>query len=201
MEASSPLAQDYLARMNEADWKDLYKRLRLFAYMNYGWLQVKVGGLELEEVITEAIEDLYLGTRLWPVVDKQGRDKQVSLCVFLCQTIRSKVSHILEKEKRKIYLDENPEDENPNFYDQLMLAQTIQGTDQEVIYSQLCEKLLEVVRQDSFLTKIVTLLTETPDLKPLDIAKLLNLPVTDIRNALKRLSRKLRSLREEWPNG
>lgn len=201
MEASSPLPQDYLARMTEADWKDLYKRLRLFAYMNYGWLQAKIGGLDLEEVIIESIEDVYFGARQWPVIDTQGRDKQITLCVFLCQTIRSKVSHILEKEKRKIYLDEDPEDEQQEFHAQLMAAHTTQATDQQVIYGELCEKLLDSVHQDPFLTKIVKLLTETPDLRPLDIAKLLNLPVTDIRNALKRLSRKLRSLREEWPNG
>jgi len=201
MEASSPLAQDYFARMTEAEWKDLYKRARLYAYMNYGWLQAKIGGLILDDVIIEAIEDIFFGARQWPVIDKQGRDKKVSLCVFVCQTIRSKVSHILEKEKRKIYLDESGEDEHSEFLAEMMKAQRVYGADQRVIYNQLCERLLESVRDDPFLTRILRKLIETPDLEPRDIAKQMTLPVTEVRNALKRLSRRLRSLREEWLNG
>lgn len=201
MEASSPLAQDYFARMTEAEWKDLYKRARLYAYMNYGWLQTKIGGLVLDDVIIESIEDIYFGARQWPVLDKQGQDKKISLCVFVCQTIRSKVSHVLEKEKRKIYLDENAEGERSEFLAELMRAQTTQGTDQRAIYQQLCERLLDSVREDPFLTRILRRLIETPDLEPRDLAKQMKLPITEIRNALKRLSRRLRSLREEWPNG
>lgn len=201
MKASSPLAQDYFARMTEAEWRDLYKRARVYAYMNYGWLQSKIGGFVLEDVIIEAIEDTYFGTRQWPVMDKQGQEKKVSLCVFVCQTIRSKVSHILDREKRKIYLDESPEAEQSEFLAELMRAQTIRGPDQAVIYQQLCERLLDSVRDDPFLARILRRLIETPDLEPRDLAKQMKLPVTEIRNALKRLSRRLRSLREEWPNG
>jgi hypothetical protein len=201
MEVSSPLAQDYFARMTEAEWKDLYKRARLYSYMNYGWLQSKIGGLVLEDVIIDAIEDIYFGTRQWPVLDKQGRDKKVSLCVFVCQTIRSKVSHILEKEKRRGYQDEGPEAEQSEFLAELMRAQTIYGPDQRVAYQELCERLLDSVSDDPFLTRIVRRYIETPDLEPRDLAKQMKLPVTEIRNALKRLSRRLRSLREEWPNG
>ena len=201
MEARSPLTQDYLARITEADWKDIYKRVRAFAYGNFGWLQKRIGALDLEEVITEAIEDTYFGTRRWPVLDKQGQDKKVSLVTFLCQTVRSKVSHILEKEKRKVYLEDGPEDERSQFQAQSPTAQTIQNIDEEVIYYQLCEKLLESLRQDVLLTKIAKLYIEMPDLKPKDIAEHLGLSVTDVRNAQKRLSRKLRNVREEWHNG
>jgi hypothetical protein len=91
MKALSPLSQEYIAHMTEEEWRDLYKRLRLFSYKKYGMLQTVVGGLDLESVILDSIEDTFFGVRRWPVVDEDGRIKNISLCVFLCQTIRSKV--------------------------------------------------------------------------------------------------------------
>ena len=49
-------------------------------------------------------------------------------------------------------------------------------------------------------TRILRRLVETPDSRPRDLAKQLSLPITEVRNAIKRQSRKLRAVREAWPS-
>jgi DNA-directed RNA polymerase specialized sigma24 family protein len=203
MNARSPAIQESLSRMTEAEWKDIYKRVRLFAYKNYGWLQVKISGLDIETVIQDAVEDTLFGLRRWPAVDEDGNDKNVSLCVFLCQTVRSKISHLLEQQKNKVSIDENPEDEKLEVLFQSYLSgfRSGQGSEQQAIYNQLSVKLIEAVHPDTLLTQIVKLYIDMPDLKPSDVAERLGIPVKEVLNAQRRLVRKTQKLREEWING
>lgn len=203
MRAPAPRTQNHLSQMTEAEWNDLYKRIRLYSYKTYGWLQTKVSGLDLETVMQESIEDVYFGVRHWPVVDEHGTEKNISLCAFLCQTIRSKVSHILEEGKRKVSLDGNPDDGRLEFTSiaYLLKVRTAQDCEHQAIYNQLASKLLQAVRQDTRLTEITKLLIEIPDLQPRDIAQRMGLSIEEVRNALRRLGRKAWKVREEWVNG
>jgi hypothetical protein len=202
MKALSPLSQEYIVRMTEEEWRDLYKRLRLFSYKKFGMLQTVVGGLDLEAVILDSIEDTFFGVRRWPVVGEDGRIKNISLCVFLCQTIRSKVSHILEQEKNKVPIEE-AETHPLRLTSQTTLrsVRAGEGADELAIYNELGQQLLKAVHQDELLTKIVKLYLDTPDLHPLEVAEQLGLPVEEIQNARKRLDRKIRRLREGRSNG
>lgn len=204
MKALSPLSQEYIAHMTDDEWKDLYKRLRLFAYKKYGSLQMRVGGLELESVILDAIEDTFFGIRRWPVVDADGKIKNISLCFFLCQTIRSKISHILEQEKIKASID-NEDSENHSLRliskTPLRSVQANESSDELAIYNELGQQLLEAVHQDELLTKIVKIYLDTPDLQPREVAEHLGLSVEEIQNARKRLDRKIGKLREGRING
>ncbi len=88
-----------LDQITDEEWMAIWRRLRLYAIHNYGWTQSTVGvGLDLEAIVQEAILDTLTGVRRWPPVDKQGTPKDEPL-FFLCQTVRSKVSHATEREK------------------------------------------------------------------------------------------------------
>ena len=203
MNAVSPLSQEYIAHMSEDEWRDLYKRLLLFSHKKYGQLQTRVGGLDLESVILDAIEDTFFGIRRWPVVDADGKIKNISLFFFLCQTIRSKVSHILEQEKIKAPIDDESENHSLRLISQspIRRVQLCESSDELAIYNELGQQLLEAVHQDELLTQIIKLYLDTPDLHPREVAEQLGLPIEEIQNARKRLDRKIGKLREERSNG
>jgi hypothetical protein len=196
MRALSPLSQKYLTHMTEDEWRDLYKRLRLFTYKNYGWLRTRVEGLDLDSLIQDAIGDTIIGIRQWPVIGADGEVKDISLCVFLCQTVRSKVSHILEHEKNNVRID--VPDNHPlrlTLHTSLHKTRAGEGSDDLAIYKEMGQQLLDMVRKDELLTSMVKLYLATPDLRPREVAEQLGLPVEEIRKARKRLKRILTKLR------
>jgi predicted XRE-type DNA-binding protein len=202
MTALSPLSQEYITHMTEDEWRDLYKRLRLFSYKHYGWLHTKIEGLDLESLIQDAIEDTLFGIRQWPVIGEDGEIKNVSLCIFLCQTIRSKVSHIVEHEKNKVHIDAL-DDHLVRLTSNISLRdmRANEGSDEMAIYNEIGQQLLERVHEDELLTRIVKLYLDTPDLRPREVAEQLGLPIKEIQKARRRLHQIIVKLREEQNNG
>jgi hypothetical protein len=160
-----------------------------------------VGGTDLDALIQDSILDV--------ITEKRRAPPSVPLFLLLCQTIRSKASHMWEKERRRLspegwqvtnspvlleYLLRNLSDEHPHLF------RAAEQSDQRTVYNQLCNKILELVRGDDLLTRIVDLWFVTPDLKPREIAEALAIPEGEVRKAQKRLSRKVKTLREAWAN-
>ena len=181
-----------LDQITDEEWMAIWKRLRLYAIHNYGWTQSTVGvGLDLEAIVQEAILDTLTGVRRWPPVDNQGTPKDVNLFFFLCQTVRSKVSHATEREKRKLSID-SLDPRSP------VLIDSENKQEQKVHYDQLRESIMAEARSDSGLTETARLMTETPDITAKDIAKERNVPIKTVRKDIERLKRRLRNSRMAW---
>ena len=198
--------------LTEDDWRHLYNRLRYFAYKKYGWLQ-KHSSLDIETIIQDAIVDTVLGVRRWPPVDEQGNEKDLDLFIFLCGTVRSKISHVLQADKKKLSIEEmlsvkKASEENRSDSVDVLLYEAFQqvssaqdeDSNQQAIYNELCNKLRALVLDDELLTQMVDLWADMPDLKPSDIAGILGLPDQEIRTAQKRLGRRVQQLKEVWAN-
>jgi DNA-directed RNA polymerase specialized sigma24 family protein len=199
---SGPLslkARQIFERMKEAEWQDLRNRLLYFAYRNYAGSHRKLG-YHLDELVQDAIVDVITGVRRWPPVDEYGNEKQIDLFVFLCQTVRSKVSHVAKKKAREVQLENSGSLDLFSERLNILAGSEEDKPDSQVLYAELSHRLLNVVSDDATLTKIVQLLIDTPDLRPKEIAPMLGLSIQEMRNAQKRLTRKLKMLKEEREN-
>ena len=192
MKTFSPKGRRILDELTQTEWENLWKRLRLYTYKNFAY---KVRDrFNLDEVIQEAIEDTYFGNRRLP--------PDVNLTAFLCETVRSKVSHLLEKEKNKISIEDLKGiqqqtsfallTENISEYPQLIYRKE-EGY-QRVMYEELCSKIRKSVQLDPGLVQLAELLFAVPDLKPREIAIQMNQPIKNVFNLLRRLSRRARKL-------
>lgn len=182
MEELFSLGRETLEKLTEAELTTLWKRLRFFTYKNFAH---KINGrANLDEVILDAIEDTYVGNRRLP--------PGVDLTAFLCQTVRSKVSHILSKDKNRIAV------EDLEAFEQLMPLESAAGgrqaeeAYQRVAYKELCDQLRKAAQPDPYLIQLAELLFVTPDLKPSEIAVQMNQPVSNVFNLLRRLGRRAR---------
>jgi DNA-directed RNA polymerase specialized sigma24 family protein len=198
MRQFSSLAKKRLDLLTEDDWKDLWKRLRLYTYRNFGY---KVRGrFNLDEVIQDAIGDAYSGRRRLP--------PEVNLIAFLCEVVRSKMSHLLKGEEKRISIEEKSVGSEPldltleNFLKQnLRLTRLGNESEQNIIYSELCGQIRRAVGSDTNLTELAELLFIKPDLRPREIAVELNKPVSTVYSMLKQLSKRARKSIEELSNG
>jgi hypothetical protein len=184
-------------RMSDQEWKELWKRLKLFTYKKYGWLLKHIRALDLDEIILDAIEDTFFGIRRWPPRDAEGNEKDVKLLFFLCQTIRSKISYLAKQSPKHVSVqDEIPAEQVESLKrSHLYTLQAKEESDEQARYNELGEKLLESVRSDTLLERIVNSLIEDPDLKPKEIAKQLEVSVREIQNAQKRIGRRAKKAR------
>jgi hypothetical protein len=131
--------------LTEDELWDLYARLRYFTHKRYGWLQQRVsGGVDLDALIQDAILDVITGMRKSP--------PHVPLFILLCQTIRSKASHLWEKEKGRLSIEGWQKTHSPAVLEYLVrdfssehphLLRPTEPSDQQAIYSQLCNKILD----------------------------------------------------------
>src|ERR1043165_6643337 len=193
MEVLSSETKEVFPHFSKEIWEELWKRLRYFTYSHYQWLPSKVGGgIDLDDLIQDAIVDAVTGKRKWPPCVKP--------ITFLCQVIRSKVSHMLEKENLRLKsLEETSTPALKAYTDSPYLIQA-EDIQEQISYKELCNKIRELVSEDNLLIKIVELWISDPNLKPSEITHILGISIEETRNAQKRLSRKLLKLRERWPN-
>ena len=178
--------QEVLDRYTEEDWDEVWKRLRRFAYKNFGGR-----GLDLDGLIQDAIKDVIIGKRHWP----QG----VAFVTLLCQIVRSKASHLSKREELFKSIEDVPSLRLQAPMESLFLAQR-EREDRQLAYSQLCRKIEEMICEDELLCRMVNMWLEEPELKPREIANRLGVTIETIRNGQKRLSRLATRLREEWHN-
>lgn len=185
-----------LEGLNPTEWENLWKKLRFYTYKNFG---SRVNGRVnlLDEVILEAIEDTFFGNRRLP--------PHVDLTAFLCETIRSKIGHFLEKEKRGISIEEfkgSPQEIHltRSFGNSKLNPQRAERAAeayQIVEYGELCSQIREAARPDPSLLQLAELLCAVPDLKPREIASQMNQPIKNVLNLLRRLGRRARKLQRD----
>jgi DNA-directed RNA polymerase specialized sigma24 family protein len=183
--------------MSEDEWKELWKRLKLITYKHYGWLLNRIRGLDLDEVILDAIEDTFFCIRQWPPIDSNGEIKDVALLYFLCQTIRSKISNLIKQSQRHVSIQDEMNAEHFVSLEQssLLSIQAKGESDEQARYNQLSEMLLKSVRSDPLLERIVNLHIVDPGIKPREIAHNLGVSIRQVQNAQKRLNRRVRRIR------
>ena len=181
-----------MSALVQADWEAIWKRLRRFAHRYY-WLPAKVRGVDLDDLVQEAILDTISGDRHLP--------PNVELVTFLCQVIRSKAYNLLKKKEIDIV---SPLEEIPQR--QLFLTagarftEYVKEVDKQDDCQRVFHKLGEFVSGNDLESRMVDKWWEQPDIKPKEMAKELGVSIVEIRNAQKRLSRKVRKLAEEWHN-
>jgi DNA-directed RNA polymerase specialized sigma24 family protein len=181
-------AQNFLSEISAEELHILFNKFRLFTYKKYGWLEDRYG-FDLENVICESICAAFDGRRKWP-----SETKGIDFFKFICGIIYSNISHLLEKEGSivMLYLDNSSASKVSN----LELPSQSFDPDQPIYLSQLFKKLKDVVCSDPLLTQIALCLEEMPDMNVRTIAEHMGLPESKIRNAIKRLVRKGRQVRE-----
>ncbi len=175
----------------EDEWRDVINRLRRIAYKHYYWLPVKVRGADLDGLINDTLVDTLTGKRLRP--------PGVNLVTFLANVLRSKINHLLEREKKVVSLEDMSLARPGTAVESPYLVRPEEKERQEA-FRRMCERLRELVAGDEVLCKIVGLRLSNPDIKAREIARELNLTADELRNAQKRLSRRARELWEEWKN-
>lgn len=209
-----PAPQDPLASVTREQWVELWTKLRLHTWKRYYWLSERLGE-NLDEVAHQAILDTMRGIRRWPpsnaVTGETRRD--VSLFTFLCEVVRSNVSHIWEKEKRRVSIDSfdstiDGKENNQKFIENLLNESTkkyphlVSRDDSEsiVIYNLITEQMLKLVAKDTEVYEILNLWRKEPDAKPSEIAARLGFDMPKVRAAQKRLRRLLNGFGEDSSN-
>jgi DNA-directed RNA polymerase specialized sigma24 family protein len=186
-----------LESITEEQWTQILQKLRLHAWRRYKSLHDKLG-LDLDDVVHQALADTLEGKRHWP-------KEEVDLFYFLCSVVKSIVSHRLEQEKRKVSIESFESNYSREGSDLASVEVMITGSIGEylryesiynrLVYDRLIEKMYELVTGDEVLINIVGLWSKDPDLKPSEIAEELGLSIVEMRNAQKRLRRRLKELR------
>jgi hypothetical protein len=187
--------------LSDKELLNLYNSLFLFANRRFKWIQHKVPGADLNEIIHQTFVDLLTGQR--------QSDPSVGLYNVMCQIVRSKVGHLWEKEKKRLSIGTNQEYELPNYLEILVdefsqayphIMRPPEASDRQTFYNELCQKILKTVEGDELLERIVELWIAIPDLKPQDIAQELCITMKDLHGAQKRLRSKVKTLKEVWMN-
>ncbi len=191
MEVLSLDIKDVLKNYTPEQWEELWKRLKRYTYKHYYWLPSEIGGVELDELIQDAIKDAIDRKRHWP--------PNLDLVTFLCGVIRSKAGHMSEKPRILCSIEDIPEAYLQTSPDALYTSRR-ESEDRHSACLQLCDKVREVVSGDELLSKIVNMWLDDADLKPRELARRLGVSIEKIRSAQKRLRRKIMQLREEWRN-
>lgn len=199
-----------LASITKEQWVEMWAKLRLHTWKRYYWLNARLGE-NLDELAQQAILDTMNGTRRWPPIDARTGEARadISLFSFLCEVVRSNVSHIWDREKRKLSIDTFNQDEELQEFDQKTINNLLNNaakkyphlvstadTESTVIYNLITEKMLKMVEADTEVHEIIKLWREEPDCKPSEIAERLGFDISKVRAAQKRLRRLLRVFNE-----
>lgn len=195
-------AQD-LKSATEETALEIINKAMFYANKRFKWVEQKIPGVDLRDIVHESYIDVLQGVRSGP--------SELPVVVLVCNTVKSKVSHLWDKERRRLVqkeLQEGDYDDHANtqvelITDQLReaqryMVQTAGRSDEQMIYNELCKIILEKVGDDKTLAGIVELYFTDPDMKPQDIAKKLCLTPKDVYQALRRLRRRLQDLKEVW---
>ena len=184
-----------LASLTDEDWHVLRCQLLIHVYKRYWWFYLRTGR-SLEGLVNEAMLAMISGRRRYPPIDKKtGLERQdVTHLAFLCETVRSLVSRRLPNAISVEDLDRWAPLLDPQAQSYLF---TPAHLEESVGYKQIVTAMLELVHDDELLRRIVLLWSENPDLKPREIAELLELPMDRMRAAQNRLRRRLAQFRRK----
>lgn len=211
----SPAPQDPLASVTREQWVEVWAKLRLHTWKRYKWFHDRFGE-DLDEIAHQAILDTMRGTRRWPPIDARNGEVRgdISLFSFLCEVVRSNVSHIWDREKRKVSIDSSNSTNDSEEFEQKFIDNLLNATAKKyphlvnrddvesiVIYNRITEQMLELVAEDAEVHQIMKLWREEPDMKPSEIAVKLGFDMPKVRAAQKRLRRLLKGFDGGSSNG
>jgi hypothetical protein len=192
-----------LSRLSQEEWEELWRRLRLYTWKRFRWLNDRTGE-DLDAIAHQAIVDTWTGKRRWPPLNRLTglENDKVTLFVFLCETVRSLVSHVWEREKVRISFDDAPSSYSLNdrefiekllgiTYEKNAFYAAPHKVEALADYDGLTRLVLRIVEDDAPLISIVHLWCSDPDLKPSQIAVSLKLTMPEMQAAQKRLRRLL----------
>lgn len=168
------MGQSIAERLESINWEDLLARALLYATH-----QIRINKLEgkvtPEDLVLNAITDLITGRRDWPT--------DVTLLDALTADIKSEIARekYLQHRRQSIPIDEE------------MFLVPERAT-QAVADRELMEKIFRLVSDDAELIKLVEAIFEIPDLKPSELAAMLNITTKELYTQKKRLRRKLSRL-------
>lgn len=210
MERFSPQPSKLLEDISEEEWTIHWNELRVYARKRFGWLEGRQG-LNLEELVSKAIVDTMTGKRRWPPIDrKTGRVKTgVQLLPFLCEVLRSNVSHEWERIKRTVPIESSDYsgDARLRSLERLLTEESSsypyliqpESPESQAISNDLKARVYELISDDEDLVNILKLRYE--GLKPKAVANELGLSMEAMRAAQKRLRRIVQKLLQEWNHG
>ena len=176
---------EVLHRLNEACWKEIYRKLVLYAHYKLEYVTWPgghaPGGITAQDIAQEAIKLLYTGQRKWNVVEHP------SLEVVLKGIIKSLVNHLVwgsDNRSRHALSDDagvdgwgyEAESNDPSPEDTLA-------------YSELIAQFEDLLADDEEASMVFLYLQE--DVKPREIAEELDRPVNEIYAIARRIRRKL----------
>jgi RNA polymerase sigma factor (sigma-70 family) len=186
MDETNPGMSRSLKDISEWEWTQIWQKLRIFIRRKYGYLE-KQSGLDLDDIVQQAILDTLEGKRTWP-----PKNKDVSIVTFLCWVIRSNITNYLNKAENKVLAW--PSDRKSITEDDHPRTQQSELPDQLAISEELLERVRETIGDDEFLMKVWEKLML--NYKPKQIAEDLGVDVLEVRNAQKRLNTRIEKLRE-----
>ncbi|HJQ68305.1 MAG TPA: sigma-70 family RNA polymerase sigma factor [Blastocatellia bacterium] len=187
MDETNPGMSRSLKDITEEEWYVIYQKLRLFTHKRYWYLRGKAG-LELDDVVQQAIVDTLQGKRTWPPADEN-----LTIFAFLRGVIRSNISNELTRAGNNVLVW--PSEHGSVSEDHQPRTQQAQLPDQQAISKELLEKLHQTIGEDERLVEVLKklLLGFTPK----QIADELGVDITEVRNAQKRLKKRISKLRED----
>jgi DNA-directed RNA polymerase specialized sigma24 family protein len=139
----------------------------------------------VDDFIHDALLAVCLGKREWP--------EHIDAFTLLSGIIRSQISHVRQKNRRMRSTDIGP-DITPRARQDSRYLTRREDMQEQPDFHEICDKMRELVADDPVLVRIVELWIKDSSLKPSDIAKALKISMTEMRNAQKRLRRRLSAL-------
>jgi len=194
-------APDIAARLRAADWKSIQVKLleyALFKIRRLRWNSASASdslpkGLTAEDLVVQAIEKVFQGDRVWDPA------RCPDLISYLCSVIDSDVSHLVNSEENRVLrrLDDEvsgyvtPEREDA---ETLLLARE-RDERESADFGDFYEELTEFFEKDApvraILSSFMRNAKEGERIKPATVMAETGLPMIEIRNAMKRLRRKV----------
>lgn len=185
------LALEKLAELGDADWSKIILELTdysLWKFRRLRWKMALPKGNEAKDVAMGAITSLLAGERNW------DPSREPDLLKFLKDVVDSKCSNLITSVE---YAEALPARKSGDDVSEPLAAvpDANQDTEQLTIEREAREKIWECVNGDDELEEILVYLEE--EFNPLEIAKELGIPVSEVNNRLRRLRRHLSSVESE----
>jgi DNA-directed RNA polymerase specialized sigma24 family protein len=179
MQPPSSDNRDELNLFARKDFNEIWAKVCFFVFRHFRWLESE---MYVRGVILDTMIEVSRGEC------KKTRPPHVSLEIFLYQAVRNKIDHMRERRKKSVPFEDN--EDNPGCSSQ-------EDTSQQVEADELREEILKQVGDDQVLVEIVELWLQDSEMKPQEISRESGYSIEEIRNAEKRLRRRLSKLWEE----
>jgi hypothetical protein len=211
-----------LALLNAADWRRLQLKLLEYALFKVRRLSWRTGrevlpkGHSAEDLVIIAIQKTFEGAHREPGPGETGirrwnPESCPDLLTFLKSVVDSDVYHLVTSDEHRMtdYGSEvqdwgaprELESEHARTPEELFLKKSEDGARAADDFDGFFQELLDEFREDREVTLVLLSYREQSmrerGIKPAQVAREMGLPIEDVRNAIKRMRRKILGIREE----